>query len=441
MKDGEFLDLEAKTRRVQESSRFLRKGTVSRVVGLAIESQGPFAAVGELCHIVMPDGSRRPVEVVGFNQSNVFLMPLGELEGVSPGLTVMAEGRSMSVPVGKALLGRIVDGLCRPIDGRGPVAHEVMQPLQAAPPDPLLRPRVTDVLSLGVRAVDGPLTCGRGQRIGIFGGSGAGKSTLLGMFAKYASSDVNVIALIGERGREVREFIERDLGEAGLRRSVVVVVTSDQAPLLRVKGTLTANAIAEFFREKGANVLLMLDSITRVCVAQREIGLAIGEPPTTRGYTPSVFSNLPRILERSGTAPKGAITGLYTILVEGDDMNEPVADAVRAILDGHIVLSRELAGANHYPAIDVLNSQSRLFMEIVSPEHRQAAAFLRNAMASYYRARDLLDVGAYVSGSNPDVDRAIAIWGKVQRFLRQQPDEHTPFAETVKSLRELGGAA
>ncbi|MGD0088797.1 MAG: FliI/YscN family ATPase [Planctomycetota bacterium] len=441
MKGTALFDLEAKFRRVQESGRFLRKGTVCRVVGLAIESQGPFAAVGELCHIVMPDGSRRPVEVVGFNQTSVFLMPLGELSGVSPGLTVTAEGRTMSVPVGKQFLGRVVNGLCQPVDGRGPIAHEAMAPLMASPPAALSRPRITEILPLGVRAVDGPITCGRGQRIGVFGGSGAGKSTLLGMFAKFARSDVNVIALIGERGREVREFIERDLGAEGLRRSIVIVVTSDEAPLLRVKGAQAACAMAEYFRDQGGSVLLMLDSITRICVAQREIGLAIGEPPTTRGYTPSVFSNLPRLLERAGTSPKGSITGLFTILVEGDDMTEPVADSVRAILDGHIVLSRELAGANHYPAIDVLNSQSRLFLEIVKPEHRKAAGFLRNVMASYHRARDLLDVGAYVTGSNPEVDRAIALWGKVQRFLQQVPEEHAQFEDTLKRLLELGGAA
>ena len=441
MPNETFLDLDTMTKRIHESGRFVRHGVVSRVVGLTVESQGPFAAVGELCHIMMPDGSRRPAEVVGFNHSNLFLMPLGELEGICPGMTVTAEGRSMSVPVGRALLGRVVDGLCRPIDGKGPIAHEAMQPLMAPPPDPLTRPRVKEAMPLGVRAVDGPLTCGRGQRVGIFGGSGVGKSTLLGMFARNAKSDVNVIALIGERGREVREFIERDLGPEGMKRSVVVVVTSDQPPLLRIKGALTACALCEFFRDRGSNVLLMLDSITRVCFAQREIGLAIGEPPTTRGYTPSVFSNLPKLLERSGNSEKGSVTGLYTVLVDGDDMTEPVADAVRSILDGHIILSRDLAGANHFPAIDVLNSQSRVFTEVVNPEHRRSASYMRNVMSVYNRARDLLEVGAYVAGSNPEIDRAVNAWGKVQDFLRQPPEENAAFADTLKSLARIGGSA
>jgi flagellum-specific ATP synthase len=435
--EAEFLDLKAKLRRVTESGRFVRTGVVSRVVGLTIESHGPFAALGDLCHIAMPDGSRRPAEVVGFTQTHLFLMPLGPVDGIAPGLKITADGRSMSIPVGRQLLGRVVDGLCQPIDGLGPVAHETMQPLLSAPPDPLTRPRVKEVMPLGVRVVDGPLTCGRGQRVGIFGGSGVGKSTLLGMFARNASADINVIGLIGERGREVREFIEQDLGKEGLRRSVVVVVTSDQPPLLRIKGALTACALSEFFRDRGANVLLMLDSVTRICLAQREIGLAIGEPPTTRGYTPSVYSLLPKLLERSGTSPKGCVTGLYTVLVEGDDMAEPVADMVRSILDGHIVLSRELAGADHYPAVDVLNSQSRLFTQIASPEHRAQIGFVRRVMATYQQARDLIDVGAYVAGSNPEIDRAIAVWPRIQRFLKQVPEERSNFGETLAALKQL----
>jgi flagellum-specific ATP synthase len=430
-----YLDLASKLRRVNESGRFVRTGVISRVIGATIESKGPVAAVGELCHLTMPDGSQRPVEVVGFNQANLFLMPLGPLDGILPGLAVTAEGRTMSVPVGRGLLGRVVNGLCQPIDGLGPVAHEVLQPLLAPPPDPLTRPRVKDILPLGVRAVDALLTCGRGQRVGIFGGSGAGKSTLLGMFAQHAQADVNIIGLVGERGREVREFIERDLGP-GLRRSVVVVVTSDQPPLLRLKGALTACALAEFFRDRGANVLLMMDSITRLCVAQREIGLAIGEPPTTRGYTPSVYAMLPKLLERSGTSTKGAITGLYTVLVEGDDMTEPVADISRSILDGHVILSRELAGANHYPAIDVLNSQSRVFLDIVGAQQRTQAAQLRNAMATYLHARDLIDVGAYVKGSNPEIDRAITLWPRIQSFLRQTPEEQVSYNSALKGLAQ-----
>jgi len=432
MSDRSALDIDSKLRRVNESGRYVRTGTVSRVTGLTIESQGPLAALGELCLIHMPDGSKRPVEVVGFNPNSLFLMPLGELEGISPGLKITAEGRGMAVPVGTALLGRVVDGLCRPIDGKGPIEHDTLQPLAAAPPDPLLRPRVKEIMPLGVRSVDAFLTCGRGQRIGVFGGSGVGKSTLLGMFARWAKSDVNVIALIGERGREVRDFIERDLGEQGMRRSVVVVVTSDQPPLLRIKGAMTACAISEFYRDRGSHVLLMMDSITRVCFAQREIGLAIGEPPTTRGYTPSVYSMLPRLLERSGTSERGSVTGLYTILVEGDDMNEPVADAARSILDGHIILSRELAGSDHFPAIDILNSQSRVFTDIASAAHRTQATRVRNLMATYLRARDLLDVGAYVKGSNSQIDASVEAWDKIQQFLRQVPEHHARFDETLK---------
>jgi flagellum-specific ATP synthase len=352
--------LERKLKTLDTCGRFIRVGTVRRVIGMAIESAGPFAAVGEVCLIHMPDGTTRPVEVVGFNQNSLFLMPLGELNGISSGLKVTVDGRSMTVPACRSMLGRVVDGLCQPLDGKGPIDQAHQAPLNNQPPDPLSRPRVKEPMPLGVRSIDSLITTGRGQRVGIFGGSGVGKSTLLGMIAKYAQSDVNVIALIGERGREVREFIERDLGPEGMRRSIVIVVTSDQPPLMRIKGALAACAISEHFRDKGQNVLLMMDSVTRVCMAQREIGLAIGEPPTTRGYTPSVFSMLPKLLERSGTSAKGSITGLYTVLVEGDDMNEPVADAARSILDGHIVLSRALAAENHFPAIDVLNSASRV---------------------------------------------------------------------------------
>ena len=433
------LDLNSKLKRIHESSRFVRMGVINCVSGLTIETQGPFAALGEICHIHLPDGTRRPAEVVGFKGANLFLMPLGELDGIAPGLTVTAEGRGLTIPVSRHMRGRVVDGLCRPIDGKGPITAEAHQPLAALPPDPLTRPRVKEVMPLGIRVVDGMLTCGRGQRMGIFGGSGVGKSTLLGMFARYAKSDTNVIALIGERGREVRDFIERDLGEEGMRRSIVIVVTSDQPPLLRLKGALTACALSEYFRDQGQNVLMMMDSVTRVCLAQREIGLAVGEPPTTRGYTPSVYSMLPKLLERSGTSEKGSITGLYTVLVEGDDMNEPVADATRSILDGHIVLSRDLAGANHFPAIDVLNSQSRVFTDIATPKHRANAGRIRNLMASYNRARDLIDVGAYVPGSNAETDAAIQSNTKIQNFLRQAPEEHATFEATTKAMAGITG--
>ncbi|MEI6231502.1 MAG: FliI/YscN family ATPase [Planctomycetota bacterium] len=420
-------------------STYVCSGMVTRVVGLALESTGPLAAIGELCHVHMPDGSRQPLEVIGFHDSRLLLMPLGELHGIRPGLLVTSESRPMRVPVGKGLLGRVVDAFCLPIDGLGPIASDTQQPLVAPPPDPLTRPRIKEILPLGVRVVDGLITCGRGQRIGIFGGSGVGKSTLLGMFAKHARSDVNVIALIGERGREVRDFIERDLGPEGMRRSVVLVATSDQPPLLRLKGAQAASAVAEYFRDQGLNVLLMMDSVTRACLAQREIGLAAGEPPTTRGYTPSVFSMLPKLLERSGTSEKGSITGLYTVFVEGDDHNEPVADAARAILDGHISLSRDLAGANHFPAIDVLQSQSRIFLDIASKEHRLAATFIRTILATYKEARDLIDVGAYVRGSNPEIDRALQMWSRVQDFLKQAPDETQGFAELQKLMSQLAG--
>ena len=426
-------------RSLDTRSTYVCSGMVTRVVGLALESAGPLAAIGDLCHVHMPDGSRQPLEVIGFHDSRLLLMPLGELHGIRPGLLVTSESRPMRVPVGKGLLGRVVDAFCSPIDGRGPIDCDSRQPLVAPPPDPLTRPRINAILPLGVRVVDGLITCGRGQRIGIFGGSGVGKSTLLGMFAKHARSDVNVIALIGERGREVRDFIERDLGPEGMRRSVVLVATSDQPPLLRLKGAQAASAVAEYFRDQGLNVLLMMDSVTRACLAQREIGLAAGEPPTTRGYTPSVFSMLPKLLERSGTSEKGSITGLYTVFVEGDDHNEPVADAARAILDGHISLSRDLAGANHFPAIDVLQSQSRIFLDIASKEHRQAATFIRTILATYKEARDLIDVGAYVRGSNPEIDRALQMWSRVQAFLKQSPDETQSFAELQKQMGQLAG--
>lgn len=432
-------DLETKLRRLQETTTILRKGRVAQVVGMTIEGQGPTAALGEVCWIELPDGSRRPVEVVGFRDSRILLMPLGELEGIRPGLPIVAEGRPFSIPVGPQLLGRVLDSLGRPIDGKGPLAYEACRPLTGTPSDPLRRERISKRMPLGVKAVDGLITCGLGQRLGIFGGSGVGKSTLMGMFARHAHSDLNVIALIGERGREVRDFIERDLGPQGLARSVVVVVTSDQPALLRVKGAFAAAAIAEYFRDRGAHVLLMMDSVTRMCLAQREIGLAVGEPPTTRGFTPSVFSLLPKLLERSGMGEHGSITGLYTVLVEGDDMDEPIADAARSILDGDVVISRDLAAANHFPAIDVLRSQSRIFRDITSAEHLRCANWIRNHMAVYAKARDLLDVGAYAAGSNREIDAAVKVWPQIQEFLRQRPEETTEFDAVIRRMGELTG--
>lgn len=427
-------------RSVESAALWRRVGRVVQVVGLTIEGEGPAAGLGEVCAIELPDGSKRPAVVVGFRDSRVLLMALGELDGICPGLRITTSGRPLSVPVGMGLKGRVIDGLGKPMDGMGEIPETELRPLTGDPPDPLRRNRVEEVLPLGVRAVDGLVTCGRGQRLGIFGGSGVGKSTLLGMFARNTKADVNVIALIGERGREVRDFIERDLGPEGLARSVVIVVTSDRPALMRVKGAQTAATVAEYFRDKGLHVLLMMDSVTRFCMAQREIGLAVGEPPTTRGYTPSVFSILPKLLERSGNAQHGSVTALYTVLVEGDDMNEPVADAMRSMLDGHVVLSRELAATQHYPAIDVLNSHSRTFLDITSEEHRNSAARLRKHLAVHRDARDLIDVGAYVSGSNPDIDLAIKAYPEVTGFLKQGAQDGSPFEEVVWRMRSLTAA-
>ncbi|HPT67250.1 MAG TPA: flagellar protein export ATPase FliI [Bacillota bacterium] len=414
-----------------------RLGRVQQVVGLTVEAQGPPAFMGEACTLTPPGGVPIDVEVVGFKEGRVLLMPLGHMEGVGPGAEVVASGKRLEVGVGPGLLGRALDGLGRPMDEKGPIVTEEFYPLTASPPNPLTRQRIQSPLSLGVKALDALLTCGKGQRLGIFAGSGVGKSTLLGMIAKNTAADVNVIGLIGERGREVRDFLERDLGEEGLARSVVVVATSDQPALIRLKGALVATSIAEYFRDQGLDVLFMMDSVTRFAIAQREVGLAIGEPPATRGYTPSVFALLPRLLERSGTGERGSITGLYTVLVEGDDMNEPVADAVRGILDGHIVLSRALAHENHYPAIDILASVSRLMNELATEEHKQAASKLREILATYRNSEDLINIGAYVAGSNPRIDEAIRMIGPVKAFLRQGIDEPSTLDSAVEQLIAL----
>ncbi|TCL66542.1 type III secretion system FliI/YscN family ATPase [Hydrogenispora ethanolica] len=419
-----------------------RLGRVDQIVGLTIEADGPAVNLGELCFIQRYDSPHSlPAEVVGFKSGRVLLMPLGELEGLAPGSQITATGQVIRVQVGPELLGRILDGLGRPIDDGNPLESREFYPISAAPPNPLTRRRISAPLTMGIRAMDSLLTCGRGQRVGIFAGSGVGKSTLLGMIARNTDADVNVIALIGERGREVRDFIERDLGPEGLARSVVVVATSDQPALVRLKGAMVATAIAEYFRDQGRDVMLMMDSVTRFAIAQREVGLAIGEPPTTRGFTPSVFALLPRLLERSGTAAAGSITGLYTVLVEGDDMNEPIADAVRGILDGHIVLSRDLAHRNHYPAIDVLASVSRLMVELASAEHRQAASELRNLLATYRNQEDLINIGAYAMGSNPRVDQAIQMQEAINGFLCQRTDEKAPFPTTIDRLLKMFGGA
>lgn len=419
---------------VAREDLFRVNGRVRQLIGLVIESEGPAVSVGELCWLTKKNGVEIPAEVVGFRENKVLLMPLGHLTDIAPGSEVVAVGKTLSVRVGKGLLGRILDGLGNPIDGLPPPPFEDEFSLEAEPPPPLERARITEPLPLGIRSIDGLLTVGKGQRIGIFAGSGVGKSTLLGMIARNTEADVNVIGLIGERGREVRDFIERDLGEEGLARSVVVAATSDQPALIRIKGAMVATVIAEYFRDLGYHVNLMMDSITRFAVAQREVGLAIGEPPTTRGFTPSVFALLPKLLERSGTSAKGSITGLYTILVEADDFNEPISDAIRAILDGHIVLSREIAARNQYPPIDILASVSRLMNEVATQEHRQASQRFRDVMATYKRVEDLIHIGAYVAGNDPRVDYAITKIDEMLDFMQQGVEEHTLFGETVNRL-------
>jgi flagellum-specific ATP synthase len=414
-----------------------RRGRVANLIGVVIEASGLRAELGELCWIECSRlGEALPAEVVGFRNGQTLLMPLGELEGIGPDNAVSATGRSFRVSVGDELLGRVLDGLGRPIDGGPPLDAAAARPAIASPPSPLLRSRIEERLSLGVRALDTLVPCGHGQRLGIFAGSGVGKSSLMGMIARGTRADVNVVCLVGERGREVREFIERDLGDA-IERSVVIVATSDQPALVRIKAAFTATTIAEHFRDQGRHVLLMMDSLTRLAMAQRELGLAIGEPPATRGYTPSVFAILPKLLERAGTNQLGSITGLYTVLVEGDDMNEPVADAARAILDGHCVLTRELAHRNHYPAIDVLQSVSRLAGEIAAPAVLQAGGTLRETLAAYREKEDLITIGAYAAGSDARLDAAIAKLPAIEAFLRQDRGEAVPAEAADELLLEL----
>ncbi|KGK90356.1 ATP synthase [Desulfosporosinus sp. HMP52] len=415
---------------------FSAQGRVSKIVGLMVESAGPRASVGEYCHIITRDGLELPAEVVGFRDSTTLLMPLGELEGIAPGDRVLSQRQKLTVSVGPGLLGRILDGLGHPLDGR-PLQTIAAYPLQNKPPSAILRPRIRDTLSVGVRTIDGILTIGRGQRMGIFAGSGVGKSTLLGMMARNTVADINVIALIGERGRELRDFIEKDLGPEGLARSVIIVATSDQPALVRLKAALTATAVAEYFRDQGKNVLLMMDSVTRFAMAQREVGLTVGEPPATRGYPPSVFALLPKLLERAGMAEVGSITGIYTVLVDGDDHNEPIADSVRGILDGHIVLTRELAMQNMFPAIDILQSVSRVMNDVVSPDQKTLAGQVREYIAIYRDAKDLIDIGAYTPGSNPKIDAAIAHMDRIQGFSRQMVDEYVTYQEMLKQLQGI----
>jgi flagellum-specific ATP synthase len=415
-------------------------GVIERIHGLLIESNGPQAVVGELCQILIPKGKGIVwAEVVGLHGKNVQLMPYDEMEGIEVGCIVIAMGHNLKVPVSEKLLGRVLDAMGKPLDGKGDIGSAEWYSIFNTPPHVLNRKRITQAVATGVRSIDGLLTVGKGQRMGIFSGSGVGKSTMLGMIARNTSADVNVIALIGERGREVREFIENDLGEEGLKRSVIVVASSNKPPLARIRGAFVATAIAEYFRDSHNDVMLMFDSVTRFARAQREIGLAVGEPPANRGFTPSVFSMLPKLLERCGTSENGTITGFYTILVEGDDMDEPVSDAVRGILDGHVVLERRLAQKNHYPAVDVLQSVSRLSVYITSPEIQKAAGYVKKMLATYYEAEDLINVGAYAAGSNPEIDEAIEKMPAINDFLRQEILERSTMEETFKKLGGLTG--
>lgn len=410
-------------------------GTVRNVVGLTIESRGPMVKMGDICE-VYPDFNGSPVlaEVVGFKEHSVIMMPFGDVAGVGAGNKVVATGEEFRIGVGENLRGQVLDALGRPLDGSPAPEPSAYYPIENDPPNPLQRQRIHDILPLGVRAIDALLTMGRGQRIGIFAGSGVGKSTLLGMIARRASADINVITLVGERGREVRDFIEKDLKEEGLKKSVLVIATSDQPALLRLKAAMVGTAIAEYFRDQGHNVMLMMDSLTRFAMAQREIGMTVGEPPVSRGFPPSVYTKLPRLLERSGTSDKGSITAIYTVLVEGDDMNEPISDTVRGIVDGHFVLSRKLANNNQYPAIDVLASVSRLMHDIVTPEHWKMANYIRNMMMEYESVHDLISIGAYKQGSNPQTDAAIALHEPILEMLKQDIGEDATFDQMLNML-------
>ncbi len=413
-------------------------GKVLEIIGLIIEADGPEASIGDLCYIYNKM-DEKPIyaEVVGFKETRLLLMPLGSMDGLRPGATVVSSGEPMKVSVGEHLIGRVLDGLGNPIDSLGVVNAQDVYSTQAPPINPMARSLIRDPLSLGIRAVDAFCTLGKGQRLGVFAGSGVGKSTTLAMMAKNTNADLNVLALIGERGREVREFIESTLGPEGMKRSIVVVATSEQPSLVKIKAAFVAMTIAEYFRDKGKDVLFMLDSVTRIAMAQREVGLAVGEPPATRGYTPSVFALMPKFLERAGSNEKGTITGLYTVLVEGDDFNEPISDTARSILDGHIMLSRELAHKNHYPAIDVLQSVSRVMNDVATKDQRQAAAKIRNLLAIYKKNEDLISIGAYVKGSDPIIDKSIAFIDEINLFLQQGIEEKNEFEMTIAKLVEL----
>ena len=431
------LNLPALLKDLGEMDPIRRTGEVTEMSGLLIKSKGPHSAIGQVCEIELSGGKRIPVQVVGFRDGQVLSMPLEEVDGLVPGSTIVARPRASTVRVGPGLLGRVIDAFGNPIDGLAPIDAAEHYPLQTAPPSPMDRRHITEQMTTGIRSIDGLIPIGKGQRVGIFGGSGVGKSVLLGSLAKHSGAEVTVVGLIGERNREVREFIDHELGAEGLKRSVVVVATSDRPAPLRVRAAFTVTAIAEYFRDQGKDVLLIVDSVTRLAMAQREIGLASGEPPSQKGYTPSVFATLPKVFERAGNFTKGSITGLYTVLVEGDDFNEPIADSARSILDGHIILSRKLGAMGHYPAIDVSNSVSRLASKVASSEDRAAAQKVREAMATYQSSEDLIQLGAYLAGSNPQLDSTIRAMPRIQEFLRQAPEVIVDLPETGAQLENL----
>ncbi|MDD3267785.1 MAG: flagellar protein export ATPase FliI [Syntrophomonadaceae bacterium] len=430
------LDIEKYLDALEKAPSCQLKGKISQAIGLTLEASGPRVKLGELCYIKTNYADRQliPAEVAGFKNNKILLMPLGNIEGIGPGSELLASGTTLRVKVGMELKGRVLNGLGEPIDDKGRIKSESSYPVMNHPPNPLKRKRISEILQVGVKAIDGLITIGKGQRMGIMAGSGVGKSTLIGMIARNTNADINVIALIGERGREVREFLERDLGDEGLARSVVVVATSDQPALVRLKGAFVATSIAEYFRDQGKDVLLLMDSVTRFALAQREVGLAIGEPPATRGYTPSVFALLPKLLERAGTSEDGSITGLYSVLVEGDDMNEPITDAARGILDGHIALSRSMAALNLYPAIDVGQSISRVMIDVVADTQMKNASRFRSLLATYEEARDLIDIGAYKKGSNPRIDEAVKLINKCREFLKQDIYDESSLEDTLAKL-------
>lgn len=433
---NKYINIINKTQSIKEI------GKITEIIGLTIESDGPKASIGDLCYIYN-DYNDKPTmaEVVGFKQDKILLMPLGNPDGIRPGALVVNSGSAMKIGVGNQLIGRVLDGLGNPIDTLGEIRFSEYRSTRADSINPLKRKRISEPLSLGIKSIDGFMTLGKGQRMGIFAGSGVGKSTTIGMMAKNTSADLNVIALIGERGREVKEFIEEILGPDGMKRSIVIAATSEQPSLVKIKAAFVATSIAEYFRDKGLDVLFMLDSVTRIAMAQREVGLAIGEPPATRGYTPSVFALMPKLMERAGTNEFGTITGLYTVLVEGDDFNEPISDTARSILDGHIMLSRELAHKNHYPAVDVLQSLSRVMGDVTTKEHRNAAGAIRNLLAVHKKNEDLINIGAYVKGSDSNCDKAIAMMNEINGFLTQSTDEKINYEETVAKLLQLGQLA